>query len=302
MGNAVTAATPPATEPSTDLAVSSPKRAGLVARMAAKYEVDQEKMLETMRATCFKQRPGKNGAAAVVATNEQMMALLIVAEAYGLNPFTREIYAFPSDLGITPIIGFDGWVRVINERQELQSIEFEYSADGSEDPFIGCTIVRSDRTKPLYIREYLKECYRDTGPWNTHPRRMLRHKALIQCARVAFGFAGVYDPDEEERIAAAINVTPAAGATVKGKPKTTAPRARTDAVDVPAADSVGAAAAKVDRITLDQATVIADAIKTEGIELSRFLAHFELGAIEDLHAGLYAEALETVGRMTAARG
>ncbi len=29
---------------------------------------------------------------------------------------------------------------------------------------------------------------------------MLRHKALIQCARVAFGFGGIYDLDEAERI------------------------------------------------------------------------------------------------------
>jgi hypothetical protein len=30
---------------------------------------------------------------------------------------------------------------------------------------------------------------------------MLRHKAMIQAARYAFGFAGIYDPDEAERIA-----------------------------------------------------------------------------------------------------
>ncbi|EIP6782236.1 hypothetical protein LTE40_000211, partial [Escherichia coli] len=28
----------------------------------------------------------------------------------------------------------------------------------------------------------------------------LRHKAMIQCARLAFGFAGIYDKDEAERI------------------------------------------------------------------------------------------------------
>jgi hypothetical protein len=27
-----------------------------------------------------------------------------------------------------------------------------------------------------------------------------RHKAMIQCARYAFGFAGIVDPDEAERI------------------------------------------------------------------------------------------------------
>ena len=39
-----------------------------------------------------------------------------------------------------------------------------------------------------------------TGPWQSHPKRMLRHKAMIQCARLAFGFAGIYDKDEAERI------------------------------------------------------------------------------------------------------
>ena len=29
---------------------------------------------------------------------------------------------------------------------------------------------------------------------------MLRHKAMIQCARLAFGYAGIYDQDEAERI------------------------------------------------------------------------------------------------------
>jgi hypothetical protein len=30
---------------------------------------------------------------------------------------------------------------------------------------------------------------------------MLRHKAMIQCARVAFSLAGIFDPDEAERVA-----------------------------------------------------------------------------------------------------
>jgi hypothetical protein len=37
---------------------------------------------------------------------------------------------------------------------------------------------------------------------------MLRHKAMIQCARLAFGFGGIYDQDEAERIAE-IEINPA---------------------------------------------------------------------------------------------
>ena len=29
---------------------------------------------------------------------------------------------------------------------------------------------------------------------------MLRHKAMIQCARLAFGFGGIFDQDEADRI------------------------------------------------------------------------------------------------------
>ena len=47
----------------------------------------------------------------------------------------------------------------------------------------------------------MSECKRsNAGPWQSHPRRMLRHKAMIQCARLAFGYGGIYDQDEAERI------------------------------------------------------------------------------------------------------
>jgi hypothetical protein len=74
-----------------------------------------------------------------------------------------------------------------------------------------CTIYRKDRAHPVTVTEYMTECYRPTAPWKSHPLRMLRHKAMIQCARLAFSFAGIYDPDEGERVLAAenaIDVTP----------------------------------------------------------------------------------------------
>jgi len=59
----------------------------------------------------------------------------------------------------------------------------------------------------------MAECKRDgVGPWKSHPRRMLRHKALIQCARLAFGYTGIYDEDEAQRITEAQqerDITPA---------------------------------------------------------------------------------------------
>lgn len=207
-------------------------RASLVRNFAAKLGVDAEKLMPTLKDTAFKQ-PYKDGKPGPEVTDAQMMALLVVANEYGLNPFLKEIYAFPAKGGgIVPMIPVDGWIRIVNSRPELRSIEFAYPPDGTDkaDYYVECTIERRDRDKPIVLREYLSECYRNTDPWNSHPRRMTRHKALVQCARVAFGYAGVYDPDEAERIAdaMAIDVLPGGSQT---KPATQAPRAKQIAQD-----------------------------------------------------------------------
>jgi hypothetical protein len=51
----------------------------------------------------------------------------------------------------------------------------------------------------------MAECKRNAGPWLSHPYRMLRHKSMIQCARLAFGFVGIYEQDEAERIMDAVD-------------------------------------------------------------------------------------------------
>lgn len=165
-----------------------PQPPSLIAKFAGKFGVEPNKMLSTLKATAFKGD----------VTNEQMMALLIVADQYGLNPWTKEIYAFPDkNNGIVPVVGVDGWSRIINSNPNFDGMSFQDAPDGS---FIECTIWRKDRTHPISVTEYLSECKRNTGPWGSHPRRMLRHKAMIQCARVAFGYVGIYDEDEAERI------------------------------------------------------------------------------------------------------
>ena len=50
---------------------------------------------------------------------------------------------------------------------------------------------------------------RATEPWKM-ASRMLRHKSLIQAARVAFGFSGIHDEDEARDIGKMRNVTPTA--------------------------------------------------------------------------------------------
>ncbi len=170
----------------------------LVQRMGQRFGVDPGKLMTTLKATCFNVRDGE-------VTNEQMMALLVVADQYKLNPFTKEIFAFPDKGRIVPVVSVDGWARIINEHPQMDGVDFEMPDDGSA---CTCIIHRKDRSHPTRITEYMVEVKRDTAPWKSHPRRMLRHKTLIQCSRVAFGFAGIYDEDEAERIVAASQVDP----------------------------------------------------------------------------------------------
>lgn len=182
----------------------------LTSKLAAKLDMgaDGSDLIETLKATAFKGE----------VTNAQMTALMVVANQYGLNPWTKEIYAFPDkNNGIVPVVGVDGWARIINDNPQFDGMDFAQSdemvrmpgANSDAPAWIECAMYRKDRTRPVIIREYLDEVYREpfkgkfglvTGPWQTHPKRFLRHKAMIQCARMAFGYGGIFDQDEAERI------------------------------------------------------------------------------------------------------
>lgn len=156
--------------------------------LSAKFGMGEEaNVLDTLKATAFKGQ----------VNDAQMTALLIVANQYGLNPWTKEIYAFPDkNNGIVPVVGVDGWSRIMNDHPDFDGMDFE-----QDDESCTCRIYRKGRSHPIQVTEYMSECKRGAGPWLSHPKRMLRHKAMIQCARLAFGFGGIYDQDEAERIA-----------------------------------------------------------------------------------------------------
>lgn len=123
----------------------------------------------------------------------EFIALVIVANEYGLNPLTKEIYAFPAKGGgIVPMVSVDGWIRIMNSHPQFDGIEFEDIVDqqGKVQAIEG-VIYRKDRARPTKVIEYLDECRRGTEPWKMMPNRMLRNRTLIQTARIAFGFSGI---------------------------------------------------------------------------------------------------------------
>jgi phage recombination protein Bet len=191
------------------LAIKMPK---FFQELASTQGVDPKELWVVLKSTAFRCKDGP-------PTDEQMYALMMVSNAYKLNPLTREIFAFPDKQGIVPVVSVDGWTRIGNENPMMDGFEFRSSEnfpkiDNDHKPcpeWMEVVVYRRDRSHPVVAREYLDECYRPrgnykdgnpkpVGPWQTHTKRMLRNKALIQGFRMAFGFAGIYEEDEAQRI------------------------------------------------------------------------------------------------------
>nr|WP_313015925.1 phage recombination protein Bet [Brucella intermedia] len=169
--------------------VTAPKRS-LVDSMAARYDMEPKAFVDAIKASVIKGD----------CSNEQFAAFLMVAKEYDLNPLTKEIYAFPDRGGIQPIVSIDGWMKLINSHPQFDGMEFDDNIDDGKLSSITCRMYRKDRNRAIIVTEYMVECSRNTDPWKKWPARMLRHKAAIQAARYAFGFSGIMEPDEYDRM------------------------------------------------------------------------------------------------------
>jgi len=165
------------------------KKDSALAVMAERMNIEPAKLHATLKNTVFKG-----------ANDEEMVTLVVVANEHKLNPLQKEIYAFPArGGGIIPMISIDGWIKIMNQHPKFNGVHFQTAIDENGVPdHCDCTIWVKGREHPTVITEFYSECKRNTDPWRSHPKRMLRHKALSQCVRVAFGFAGGYNDDTIE--------------------------------------------------------------------------------------------------------
>jgi phage recombination protein Bet len=235
----------------TNKAPALPAKPSALNLMAARLSVDPAKLLDTLKATVFKG-----------ANNEELLALVTVANEYGLNPFLKEIYAFPSKGGgIVPIVSVDGWNKMLIRQPDFDGIEFSFTDKEDGDPHAcTATVHVKNRTHPMKITEYFDECRRNTDPWNNMPRRMLRNRTLCQASRMAFGFSGIYHEDEAATITIESTVMPS-----EPPPKLVA---------LPAGDGQGASANSGDLHTVQQ--TLSEVITGAGYTFS----HFQKWAVE----------------------
>lgn len=154
--------------------------------LASNLKMNPEELHNTLVNTVFKG-----------AKEHELAALLMVANEYGLNPLVKEIYAFPGKGGsITPIVGVDGWISIMNRQEILDGYNVEVFPEKGEPTHATITIHIKGRSHPVKATEYFDECFRPTEPWKKMPRRMMRNKVISQGARMAFGISGIYDEDE----------------------------------------------------------------------------------------------------------
>lgn len=140
------------------------------------------------------------------AGKADMIAFLQIAHRFDLDPWAREIFCIMSKGRVQPYISVDGYAKIANREASYDGCEFDYEQD-SDGRFLSvtCSIWRKDRARPTRVTEFMSECYRpDSEAWKRNPARMLRHRAFVQCVRIAFGITGALDEDNAE----IIDVTP----------------------------------------------------------------------------------------------
>ena len=142
---------------------------------------------------------GQHGA---TATNAEIAVFTGVCSKYALNPLVKECAAFVSGGKLQVIVMIDGWYKMVNRQDAFDGVEFEdsFSEDGKISS-ITCKMYVKNRSRPVCVTEYLSECSDPkSSVWKRWPARMLRHKAYIQAARIAFGISEIIDDDEASRI------------------------------------------------------------------------------------------------------
>ena len=125
-----------------------------------------------------------------LAPAKVILALLRTASEHRLDPIKDEVNLTQYEDGSWQVfITVDGWSKLMNQHPAFCGIEFIDSTESINNvpAWISCSIYRTDRAIPTTVREYLLEVQNDHAIWQKMPRRMLRHRVMQQCARIAFG-------------------------------------------------------------------------------------------------------------------
>ena len=117
-----------------------------------------------------------------------ILTLLRMMQSLRLDPLCEEISFTQYDDGQWQVfITIEGCSKLLNQHPQFNGLVFNQAdtlIDGVPE-WMECTIYRKDREVPTTVREYLTEVRGENPIWQKMPRRMLRHRALQQCVRLA---------------------------------------------------------------------------------------------------------------------
>src|SRR5690606_27943733 len=137
-----------------EIATLQPQARSVIGSLAEHYGMDKAAFVQTIKATIM----GNQN-----VSNEQIAAFCLVAKEHRLNPFTKEIFAFPSRGGIVPVVSVDGWMKLVNSHPQFDGMEFRDTLnDKAELLAVTCRIFRKDRAHAVEVTEYMSECRRST--------------------------------------------------------------------------------------------------------------------------------------------
>jgi hypothetical protein len=123
---------------------------------------------------------------------EVLKTILRTVKRFKLNPLLGHIaWELNNENRWEVYIPIDGWIALIHQEPTFQGITFDEAAEleNGIPIWMKCTIYCADLSHPITVREYFAELKTDHPMWTQMPRRMLRHKTLQQCARLAFGIS-----------------------------------------------------------------------------------------------------------------
>jgi len=117
-----------------------------------------------------------------------ILVLLRTVQALHLDPLNEEIgFTQYDDGGWQTFISIEGCSKLLNAHEQFNGLVFtqaETQIEGVPE-WVECSIYRKDRILPITVREHYLEVKGDSPIWQKMPRRMLRHRALQQCVRLA---------------------------------------------------------------------------------------------------------------------
>ncbi len=117
-----------------------------------------------------------------------ILILLRIIQRFSLDPLAKEIGFSQYDDGKWHVfISIEGYSRLLNHHPQFNGLVFHQAStfiDGVPE-WIECSIYRKDRVAPITVREYYIEVRDESAIWQKMPRRILRHRALQQCVRLA---------------------------------------------------------------------------------------------------------------------